>query len=119
MFNPHLANTQAWIAVLNGLGATMAMVINVLAYRRTGRGGAQVAYAVTAVLAGVYVFSYGALTFTDMVPADWSNVMRGVSLLTWPCVWSIHAAAKVFSKQPQRWADAVLEVVQQRLESDS
>ena len=104
--------------LLNMAGASMASVVNVLAYRRTGRGGPQSAYAIVAALAALYVVSYGVLGFTDILPVDWSAVMRGVSVLTWPFVWSIHAASKVWSKQPQKWADAVIEVVQQRLDDD-
>lgn len=116
--NSHLPSAQFAFVVLNMAGASMAVVINFAAYRRTGRGGPQAAYAIVSALAAVYVVAYAVLGFADIFPADWSAVMRGVSVLTWPLVWSIHAAAKVFSKQSQRWADAVLEVVQHRLDED-
>lgn len=96
-------------AIINALGALVAAVINVMAYRRTGRGGPQTAYALTAGYAAVYSVAYLVLAFTNVAPAEWSSTMRGVSILTWPVVWSSHAAAKVWGRSSEHWGDAVIQ----------
>lgn len=118
LLNSHLSTTQLWFVAGNGAGALCACIVNVLAYRRTGHGGSRYTYAIVAALSALYVASYAALGFTELLPIQWSNTMRGVSMLTWPTVWTMHAAAKVWSKQSERWGEAVIEVVKARLVDD-
>lgn len=119
MFSHSLSNTQLVFALLNMAGASAAMIVNYLAYRRTGFSGPRLSYAITATFAGFYAVAYLVLAFTDIPPSDWSSVMRGVSVPIWPLVWSSHAAAKVWSNGPHRWADAVIEEVERRLDGDA
>lgn len=116
---PHLSALGLFAVYANLAGASFAVVVNYMAYARTGHGGPRAIYAIVAGMAFLYVVAYAILGFTSVLPADWSNVMRGVSVSTWPLVWSSHAAAKVWTRQPHKWAEAVIEEVQKRLEDEA
>jgi hypothetical protein len=114
-----LSDTALIFALLNAVGAAGACVVNWLAFHRTGFRGPRVAYAITAVFAAFYSGAYLVLAFVDVVPADWSAMMRGVSVMVWPLVWSASAAAKVWSGGPRRWAEAVIEEVERKLDGEA
>jgi hypothetical protein len=113
-----LSDTGLIFALLNAVGAAGATIVNGLAFHRTGFRGPRMAYAITATFAAFYSGAYIVLAFVDVVPADWSSLMRGVSVLTWPLIWSAHASAKVWSGGPRRWADAVIEDFERKLDGD-
>ncbi len=113
-------NLHGWplaFAVLNSVGAFGACVMNILAWRRTGRGGAQTSYAVIALYALFYAVAYLMLAFTNVAPTDWSALMRGVSIATWPLVWSASAFVKVFTRAPHRYGQEVIDEVERRFEN--
>ena len=51
--------------------------------------------AATAVLAAIYLTGNLVLLFTDVAPANWSDVMRGFQLLSIPLVWEAPARLSV------------------------
>ena len=72
--------------------------------------------AATAVLALIYLTGNLVLLFTDVLPAGWSDVMRGFQLLSIPIVWTAPARFSVQMADRIREADRrVVEKYDKRL----
>lgn len=57
---------------------------------KAGLPATKVLAAMTGVLSVIYAVAYGWLLLSDMDEAGrvrWSDAMRGVSMVTWACVW--------------------------------
>lgn len=95
---------------LNFTGAVLAFLANIWAANRSDPRERPV-WAAVAVLAVIYAGSYVWL-MVDGDVAIWSKIMRGVSLVVWPLVWSTAPILSVvlFRRDQQRIAQHADEV---------
>ena len=111
------SNLNAFIIYLNALGAASAVVGTIWACTKLPSVMIKVIMPIT-TLAVFYVFSYVLLIF-DIVSFDnWSQFMRGASVLVWPIVWVwpwVHIA-RLHKKLLQR-KEYISEILRIKLES--
>lgn len=122
--NPNLrTGFEQAIVILNAVGAGVACGWNLAAAARLARMRKYRSYlhlhAVVAALAAGYVVAYCLLLLADIEVRDWSAFFRGVSLLTWPIVWTGPAVLHVRRSAEQRTTRALIGEVTRLLESDA
>lgn len=76
------------VVIVNALGAFSAAVVNMWAAWRTNGWVSRVFLGI-AGLSLTYMFSYAWLSFHMESAADWSAVMRPISIITWGVAWAI------------------------------
>ena len=104
------------VTVVSAVLAAAPAAVHAVAARRTA-GPVRAMFAVVSVLAAVYVVAYAVLVFAPVDGGDWSETMRGVSLVAWPLVWMPHAW--VVARTPKRFGEAVAAEVLRRIEDGS
>lgn len=81
---------QRIVTIINVVLAAAASGVNLAAAAQFG-GRLRTVYAFIGSLAAIYTVSYLVLLSGRVAPADWSAVMRGVSIVVWPVVWTAPA----------------------------
>lgn len=92
-YSRYLSEWEEWFLCVNMIQAFAAGVVNVAAVRRITSPWTKALYAAIAALAFGYSFAYSVLLFGNVPGSDWSSVMRGVSTIVWPVVWTGPALA--------------------------
>lgn len=105
-----MPSASSAVIVANMIGAASAVFANI-ALSLVGPRELRRLGAVVATLALAYVGGYGYLLLNTDNVAEWSYVMRAVSLLAWPIAWC--APAVVMIRIARHLADA-----QRRLERE-
>lgn len=88
MFNSYLAGIDIFIVILNLIGVAGAIYWNVKASKN---GVFSKTMHKVASLAGVYFVAYCILLFSEINPAHWSSIFRGLAVLVWWYVWILPA----------------------------
>ena len=107
MMNPHIDAVYWWLTAVTLPLWLAAIWCNVAAVRH-GVLEAVKLRAATAVLAAIYFVGTTVLLFTDVNPASWSDVLRGVQILSVPIAWVLPARMSVQMARTIREADARL-----------
>lgn len=94
------------VIALNALLSGGAFGFNLVVALRSAKWG-RIVHGAIASLAVGYVCSYVLLLATDVAVANWSSVMRGVSLVAWLVVWTGPAYLRLRSNIPDRFAAEV------------
>lgn len=85
--NPSLSGFDNFVIWVNMALAMAALHWNVVA-ARVGIAGMRSARAMVAGLAVLYIAAYLVLVISDVQAAQWSSLMRGVSIVVWLVVWT-------------------------------
>lgn len=84
--------TDTLIIWCNMLGAGVAAAVNAWCASVVASRTAPLRWTIAA-LASIYVAAYAVLLLVPSISGEWSRVMRGVSLVVWPLVWTWPAVA--------------------------
>lgn len=105
--NENLEATYWWMTALT-LPLWLRAIWWNIAAARSGVAELVKLKAATAALALIYFVANCVLLFTDILPGDWSNIMRGFQLLSIPIVWELPGKKSVRLADRIRKTDARL-----------
>lgn len=101
------------VFALNLVGAVAAFVVNALAAGKRGLPSWRPLHTAVATLAAIYCGGYAWFLIEQPTVELWSSILRGVSLVVWPVVWTLpavitlrtrqrlHRAVKEYRSEPQ------------------
>lgn len=117
MFNKFITNPwDQWILALNVVMALFATYYNFRAALISKVPAVQARFLSIGLLAFFISIMYSVMDFTDVSPGNFSSLLRGLSIATWPIVWILPARFMYRIQFREMMAEAIADEVRKSLD---